>query len=68
MARVPQQPYEPPHRRHRRDAQPVIKPEGKFKRPYKISITTDRSPDKVTSINEEDMKPILPEMVYIPPA
>jgi len=46
----------------------VIKPEGKFKRPHKISITTDRSPEKVTSINPNDMKPILPEMPYIPPA
>jgi len=47
---------------------PVIKPEGKFIRPYKINITTDRSPESVTSINPEDMKPILPEMPYIPPA
>jgi hypothetical protein len=47
---------------------PVIKPEGKFIRPHKINSTTDRSPENVTRINPEDMKPILPEMVYIPPA
>jgi hypothetical protein len=46
----------------------VIKPEGKFKRPHNINITTDRTPGSVTSINPEDMKPILPEMPYIPPA
>ena len=68
MARVPQVPYQPPRLRHRRDTRPVIKPEGKFRRPYEISITTDRSPEKVTSINPDAMKPILPEMPYIPPA
>ena len=68
MARLPQFPYREPRKRHRRDMKPVIKPEGKFIRPHKINITTDRSPENVTSINAEDMKPILPEMVYIPPA
>jgi len=68
MARVPQLPYREPHRRRQRDTTTVVKPEGKFKRPYKISITTDRSPESVTSINPDDMKPILPEMPYIPPA
>lgn len=68
MARVPQLPYREPRKRHPRDTKPVIKPEGKFIRPRKINITTDRSPENVTSINPEDMKPILPEMIYIPPA
>jgi len=68
MARLPQLPYREPHKRRRRDTRSVIKPEGKFKRPYKISIKTDRSPESVTRINPQDMKPILPEMPYIPPA
>jgi len=68
MARVPELPYQTPKKRHQRDAKPVVKPDGKFKRPHKISITTDRSPHSVTSINPEDRKPILPEMPYIPPA
>jgi hypothetical protein len=67
MARVPQLPHRP-HKRRERDANPVIKPEGKFVRPHKIRLTSDRSPESVTSINAEDMKPILPEMPYIPPA
>jgi hypothetical protein len=68
MARVPEFPYTPPQRRHQRDTRPVIKPEGKFIRPYKIHLKTERSPENVTSIRPEDMKPILPEMPYIPPA
>jgi hypothetical protein len=68
MARVPQSPYREPQKRHQRDTKSVIKPEGSFKRPSKIHIRTDRSPKSVTSINPEDMKPILPEMPYIPPA
>ena len=68
MARVPQSPLPAPRKRHQRDTKAVIKPEGKFKRPYKISITTDRSPENVTKINPDGMKPILPEMPYIPPA
>jgi len=68
MARVPQVPYYEPHRRHQPDTSPVIKPEGKFKRPHDIHINTDRSPESVTRINPDDMKPILPEMPYIPPA
>ena len=68
MARVPEFPYPAPHKRHQRASRPVVKPEGKFKRPSPISIATDRSPKSVTSINPEDMKPILPEMPYIPPA
>jgi hypothetical protein len=68
MARIPQLPYQEPHRRHQRDTTSIVKPEGKFKRPHKISITTDRSPGSVTSINPDDMKPILPDMPYIPPA
>lgn len=67
MARVPDYPL-PERRRRRRDTTEVIKPEGRFIRPTKIRITTDRSPESVTSINPEDMKPILPEMPYIPPA
>jgi hypothetical protein len=67
MARVPQFPYPEPQRRKRAN-QPVVKPEGKFQRVHKIEITGDRSPESVTSINPEDMKPILPEMPYIPPA
>ena len=68
MARVPQLPYQEPAQRHQGDSRPVIKPEGKFKRPYRIHISTDRSPKDVTAINPDDMKPILPEMPYIPPA
>ena len=68
MARVPELPYQEPRRRRRRDTASVIKPEGKFERPHSINITTDRTPESVTSINPEDMKPILPEMPYIPPA
>jgi len=68
MARVPQVPYEEPHRRHQPDIKSVVKPEGKFKRASKIHLTTERSPESVTSINPDDMKPILPEMPYIPPA
>ena len=68
MARVPQLPEQAPRKRHQRETKPVVKPDGKFERPYTISITTDRSPRSVTSINAEDMKPILPEMPYIPPA
>ncbi|HEY2380867.1 MAG TPA: hypothetical protein VGK48_06745 [Terriglobia bacterium] len=67
MARVPDYPLPEPRRR-RRETTSVIKPEGKFIRPHKIRITTDRSPESVTSINPDDMKPILPEMPYIPPA
>ena len=67
MARLPDIPYQP-RKRHQRDTKPMVKPEGQFIRPHNISITTDRSPEKVTSINPEDMKPILPEMIYIPPA
>jgi hypothetical protein len=68
MARVPQFPSPASHKRHERETKKLVKPEGKFKRPSKISITTDRSPNNVTSINADDMKPILPEMPYIPPA
>jgi len=68
MARVPQHPYRESRKRHQRDSKSVIKPEGRFVRPYKIHITTDRTPESVTAINPEDMKPILPEMPYIPPA
>ena len=68
MARVPEFPYPAPHKMRKRDTKDVVKPEGKFKRPHKISISTDRSPESVTSINPDDMKPILPEMPYIPPA
>jgi hypothetical protein len=46
----------------------VIKPEGRFVRETKIRVATDRSPQSVTSINPENMQPILPEMPYIPPA
>jgi hypothetical protein len=68
MARRPEITDQPPQKRHERDREPVIKPEGKFKRPHKISIRTDRSPEDVTRINPKDMRPILPEMPYIPPA
>jgi hypothetical protein len=68
MARVPQSPYPAPRKRHQRETKGIIKPEGKFQRPHRISITTDRSPRQVTNINPDNMKPILPEMAYIPPA
>ena len=67
MARVPQFRY-PEQQRRKREIKPVVKPEGKFQRSRKVEITGDRSPESVTSINPEDMKPILPEMPYIPPA
>ena len=66
MAREPKYPLER-HPRQRRDTQPVIKPEGRFIRERAIHITTQRSPHNVTKINPEEMKPILPEMPYIPP-
>jgi hypothetical protein len=68
MARVPEFPDYPQRRRRQHVTRPIIKPEGKFERPNQINITTDRSPEKVTSINSDGMKPILPEMPYIPPA
>jgi hypothetical protein len=67
MARAPELPAGR-HKYHQRDTKPVVRPEGKFHRPHTISITTQRSPKSVTSINPDDMKPILPEMPYIPPA
>jgi hypothetical protein len=67
MARLPKHPEEVPQRR-KRDKEPIIKPAGRFVRRHNISIKTDRSPSDVTKINSEDMKPILPEMPYIPPA
>jgi hypothetical protein len=67
MAREPKYPLEQRRPRHRRDTQPVIKPEGRFIRERAIHITTQRSPHNVTKINPEEMKPILPEMPYIPP-
>ncbi len=67
MARIPEYPLPQQRLRRRRDTKPVIKPEGKFIRERKIHITTQRSPENVTKINPEDMKPILPEMPYIPP-
>jgi hypothetical protein len=66
MARVPRVPYYERRQRHIPDSSPVIKPEGKFIRPHEIHITTDRSPEDVTRINPDDMKPILPQMPYIP--
>jgi hypothetical protein len=68
MARVPKLPFREPHERHQRETFRVVKPEGKFIRPHRISIQTERSPESVTHINADDMKPILPEMIYIPPA
>jgi hypothetical protein len=67
MARLPNYPLEEQRPRRRRDTTTVIKPEGKFVRERKIRIMTQRSPQSVTRINPEDMKPILPEMPYIPP-
>ena len=67
MALVPKSPADEHRPRRSRDSQLVIKPEGKFIRERKIHITSQRSPESVTKINPEDMKPILPEMPYIPP-
>ena len=67
MARIPKYPFEEQRPRRRRDTKPVIMPEGKFIRERKIYVTTQRSPENVTKINPENMKPILPEMPYIPP-
>jgi hypothetical protein len=68
MARVPKVPFRETHERHRRETIDVVKPEARFRRPHRISIQTDRSPQSVTRINPDDMRPILPEMIYIPPA
>ena len=68
MARLLKHRYEAQPSRHRRDTEPIIKPAGRFIRRHYISTKTDRSPSDVTKINPEDMKPILPEMPYIPPA
>ena len=68
MARVPKVPFREAHERHQRETIDVVKPEARFRRPHRISLQTDRSPQDVTRINAEDMKPILPEMIYIPPA
>lgn len=69
MARQPK--YSIEERRSRRprntEAETLVKPQGKFIREKKIHVTTQRSPQSVTKINPEDMKPILPEMPYIPP-
>ena len=67
MARLPKyRPEEQPVKRQK-DTKSVIKPEGKFVRERKIYVTTQRSPRSVTKINPDEMKPILPEMPYIPP-
>ena len=68
MAQVPKLPRRERLRRHKPDTKPVVKPAGRFIRPEPVVITTDRSPKDVTSINPDSMTPILPEMVYIPPA
>jgi hypothetical protein len=68
MAQVPKLPRRERLRRHKPDTQRVIKPEGRFIPPEPVVNTTDRSPQDVTSINPNAMTPILPEMVYIPPA
>jgi hypothetical protein len=68
MARVPKIPFREVPERHHREIAKVVKPEGKFVRPHRIAVQTDRSPESVTRINADDMKPILPEMIYIPPA
>jgi hypothetical protein len=66
MARLPEQIHrERPSRR--RDTKRVIKPTGKFIPERRIHVTTQRSPASVTKINPDEMKPILPEMTYIPP-
>jgi hypothetical protein len=67
MSRVPELPSRLRGRREP-DTRPVITPTGRFKRNGKFSLTTARSPESVTRINPEGMKPILPEMLYIPPA
>jgi hypothetical protein len=68
MARVPEFPHQISRKRHQRETKRIVKPGGQFIRQHKIHITTDRSPENVTHINPDDMKPILPEMRYIPPA
>jgi len=67
MARLPKYSVEERLSRRQKDTQTVVKPEGKFIREQKIRVTTQRSPQSVTKINPDDMKPILPEMPYIPP-
>jgi len=68
MATVPKYPYFEKPQRRQRVRMAVIQPSGHFKRPDVERSETERSPDSVTSINPERMEPILPEMVYIPPA
>jgi len=67
MARQPKYSIEERRSRPPKETEAVAKPEGKFVRDKKIHITTQRSPHSVTKINPDDMKPILPEMPYIPP-
>ena len=67
MAREPKYSIRQEYLRKRAQA-PVVKPSGRFIRERTINITTDRSPHSVTSINPDNLKPILPEMPYIPPA
>jgi hypothetical protein len=68
MARVPKVPFREAHERYHRETIDVVKPEARFRRAHRISLQTDRSPEDVTRINPDAMKPILPEMIYIPPA
>jgi hypothetical protein len=68
MATVPKYPYFEKPQRRQRVKMAMIKPTGHFKRPDVERPQTDRSPESVTSINPKGMEPILPEMVYIPPA
>jgi len=61
-------PHDEPKRRHKRDTEKLIKPEGRFIPETRVRPVTDRSPRSVTKIRPEDREPILPEMPYIPPA
>jgi hypothetical protein len=57
-----------PATRRVKETRAVVKPAGRFIRSSNIHLSTDRSPEDVTSINPRDMEPILPEMPYLPPA
>ena len=67
MARVPDQRQMQLTPEKRKAWKGIVKPAGKFIRGRRIHVTTHRSPENVTRINPDDMKPILPEMIYIPP-
>jgi hypothetical protein len=56
-------------RRGRRpDQRRVIRPDGQFRREQGPAAVTEHGPDDCTSINSEQKRPVLSQMVYIRPA